>query len=60
MLAHALVRARHAGVAQSSEQTFEPGAAPLRASGAGRRPPFSYTAALQAPGRVAVLLEQGL
>eukprot|EP00969_Alexandrium_andersonii_P187739 8295192-Alexandrium_andersonii.AAC.1 len=60
MLVHALVCARHARVAQSSEQTFEPGAALLRASGAGGRAPLSYSAALQAPGCVAVLLKHGL
>eukprot|EP00969_Alexandrium_andersonii_P098762 4357867-Alexandrium_andersonii.AAC.1 len=60
MLVHTLVCARHARVAQSSEQAFDPGAALLRASGAGRRAPLPYSAALQAPGRVAVLLKHGL
>eukprot|EP00969_Alexandrium_andersonii_P070019 3090471-Alexandrium_andersonii.AAC.1 len=60
MLVHTLVCARHAHIAQSPEQGLDPGAALLRASGAGRRASLPYAAALQAPGRVAVLLEHGL
>eukprot|EP00969_Alexandrium_andersonii_P291578 12887180-Alexandrium_andersonii.AAC.1 len=57
MLVYTLVCARHARIAQSLEQGLAPGAAFFRASGAGCRASPPYAAALQAPGRVAVLLE---
>eukprot|EP00969_Alexandrium_andersonii_P030461 1328954-Alexandrium_andersonii.AAC.1 len=60
MLIDSLVSTRRAGVAQRPEQAFEPGAALLRAAGAGSRPPFPHPATLQASGRVAVLLEHRL
>eukprot|EP00969_Alexandrium_andersonii_P325522 14383652-Alexandrium_andersonii.AAC.1 len=60
MLVDVLVSARHACIAHGSEQALEPGTALFRVAGAGGRAPLARSAALQAPDRVAVLLEHGL
>eukprot|EP00969_Alexandrium_andersonii_P332600 14698515-Alexandrium_andersonii.AAC.1 len=60
MLVDALVGARHAGITRGSEQVLKPGTAIFRVAGASGRAPLRRSAARQAAGRAAVLLEHGL
>eukprot|EP00969_Alexandrium_andersonii_P264939 11710037-Alexandrium_andersonii.AAC.1 len=57
MLIGSLVCTCHASVARRPERTLEPGAALLRVAGTSSRTLLPHPATLQAPSRVAMLLE---